>query len=507
MAMPALYRQYRPQRFEELFGQPHITGTLKAAIEKNRISHAFLFQGPRGTGKTTTARILAKRLNCTKAKDAEPCGSCASCKATAANKNIDIIEIDAASNRGIDNIRALRDNTSLSPAMSKYKVYIIDEVHMLSHDAFPALLKTLEEPVEHVVFILATTELHKVPQTILSRCQVYRFRRATNEEMRQRLDFLLQQEKREADETVLDFIISRSDGCYRDAESLLGQLLSAKKKKLTGEALTQLLGLPSPTLVSDFLTALMSNALVQALDIIDAIHTQGFDTEQFIHEAIRTARDGMVSASKGGEDVPAFASTPGAGAKVTQIIRALVQATNDLAYVPQPIIALQLAALTVCTAGQPVRTASPTPAKPISGQKVSQAVAVTTSMPTPKVASENGAVSVSQVQAVWSDLISHIKKGNPVASTFLRAVNPLEVAGNVVILQVSYPLHRTFFEKPENKVMVESLLHELLKVKVSIKCQMDPNIPTGPKPRQAVSQPEISDNSLYQNVKEVFGAA
>src|SRR3989344_2480748 len=223
--MATIYRQYRPHRFAEIVGQPHVTKTLEQAIMKGRIAHAYLFQGPRGTGKTSTARILAKRLLCEKSKDAEACGQCAPCKATEAGKNIDILEIDAASNRGIDNIRSLRESTTLSASMGKYKIYIIDEVHMLSHDAFPALLKTLEEPTSHVIFILATTELHKVPPTILSRCQVYSFRRATPEEMRGRLTYILGEEKREAESDVLDFIINRSDGCYRDAESLLGQLL------------------------------------------------------------------------------------------------------------------------------------------------------------------------------------------------------------------------------------------------------------------------------------------
>jgi len=173
--MPTLYRQYRPTKFSEISGQEHITKPLQKAIADDRVAHAFLFHGPRGTGKTTTARILARRLSCSSSKKTEPCGTCKLCQAADNRQNIDIIEIDAASNRGIDDIRALQDGVGLSPSMGPYKIYIIDEVHMLTKEAFTALLKTLEEPVAHAIFILATTEIHKLPETILSRCQRFDF--------------------------------------------------------------------------------------------------------------------------------------------------------------------------------------------------------------------------------------------------------------------------------------------------------------------------------------------
>ena len=282
--MPTLYRQYRPQKFSDISGQAHITDTLQKAIEKGKVSHAYLFQGPRGTGKTTTARIFAKRLNCSSSKTSEPCGKCKLCKSAGTNSNLDVIEIDAASNRGIDDIRALRENVSLSPSSGKYKIYIIDEVHMLSGPAFAALLKTLEEPVAHVVFILATTELHKVPATIMSRCQVYRFRRATEAEMKKRLEFILKQEKRKVADDVLDFIISRSDGCYRDAESLLGQILSTSTRKISLDELSNNLGLPSPKIVDAFISALISADSKLAVEIVDGVYKGGAEPEQFIQE-------------------------------------------------------------------------------------------------------------------------------------------------------------------------------------------------------------------------------
>lgn len=511
--MATIYRQYRPQRFADVVGQAHITDTLQQAIAQNRIGHAYLFQGPRGTGKTSTARIFAKRLLCEKAKGPEACGSCPVCIATAQGKNMDIIEIDAASNRGIDNIRALRDNAALSPSMGKYKIYIIDEVHMLSHDAFPALLKTLEEPVPHVIFILATTELHKVPQTILSRCQVYRFRRATPEEMRSRLHFILQSEKREADATVIDFIISRSDGCYRDAESLLGQLLNTKAKKLVADMLTESLGLPSPKIVLNFLAALAQSNLQSALQIVDSVYAQGFDPEQFIQESTRTARDLLVEQALHADKAPEFMRTPAAQANITAAVRALVQAVGDLAFVPQPLIALELAVLTVCGAkgasAQPPKQAQPP--QQVASAKTSVAsgikpiirsgVTVSTSEPSKSVA---GSVTVAQVRGVWGELISLVKKANPVASTFLRAVEPMEVTGSTIILKVSYPLHQTFFEKPEQKAAVEEGLSNLLSAKVAIQCRMDQSV-LQKMPQGTTPATPVQDDALYQSVKEVFG--
>jgi DNA polymerase-3 subunit gamma/tau len=513
--MSTLYRQYRPTSFAEVVGQEQITETLKAALVKNRISHAYLFQGPRGTGKTTTARIFAKRLNCTAAKGAEPCNACPSCLAMQGNQHMDMVEIDAASNRGIEDIKALRESASVQPSSGTYKVYIIDEVHMLSHDAFGALLKILEEPPAHVIFILATTELHKVPPTILSRCQLYRFRRATPAEMKQRLTYVLGKEGRSADDDLINFIIQRSDGCYRDAESLLGQILTVQGETTSAKQAVEMLGLPSAATIEQLLAALVAGNSSDAISVIDQAYETGLDPEQLLKESIRVARDGAVALAKGEKTVPAFAQAANAASRLPTIIRALLQALQDLAYVPQPIIALHLAILTVCTApaAQTQFTApKPTPA-PIKA--VIQPV-------TPVVAQEVAPApstdfSLADVQKIWGEVISALKTTSPVSSTFLRACEPIGLEGNRIVLRVQYSLHKNFFEKADNKTLVETHLSKLLKATATIRCQLEAPQPapapvaampaTAPVPAMSQSVPATAgpSNDLYNAVKEVFG--
>ena len=226
MSYTALYRKYRPSEFEDVKGQDHIVTTLKNQIKADRIGHAYLFCGTRGTGKTTVAKIFAKAVNCEHPVDGSPCGECQSCKAIAAGSSMNVIEIDAASNNGVENIRQIREEVSYSPTQGKYKVYIIDEVHMLSIGAFNALLKTLEEPPSYVIFILATTESHKIPITILSRCQKYDFRRISIETISARLIDLLEQEGVEAEEKAVRYVAKAGDGSMRDALSLLDQCIA-----------------------------------------------------------------------------------------------------------------------------------------------------------------------------------------------------------------------------------------------------------------------------------------
>lgn len=243
MSYSALYRKFRPQTFDEVKGQDHIVTTLKNQIRNHRLGHAYLFCGTRGTGKTTVAKILAKAVNCEHPIDGEPCGECETCKSITEGSSLNVIEIDAASNNGVDNIREIKEQVQYSPATGKYKVYIIDEVHMLSIGAFNALLKTLEEPPEYVIFILATTEVHKIPITILSRCQRYDFHRITSNVIKKQLIDLTNQEKVEAEDKALEYIARIADGSMRDALSLLDQCIAFNLgKKLTYDATLDVLG-------------------------------------------------------------------------------------------------------------------------------------------------------------------------------------------------------------------------------------------------------------------------
>src|SRR3954469_8881896 len=274
MAYTVLARKYRSQTFDEVVGQDHVAKTLKRAIESGRIAHAFLFCGTRGTGKTSMARILAKALNCESSDKptTKPCGKCESCQGIARGDDIDVIEIDAASNTGVDNVRDIIENSAYRPARSRFKVYIIDEVHMLSKAAFNALLKTLEEPPSHVKFILATTEPEKVLATILSRCQRYDFRNIPTREIAGHLREICKKEKIKADEDALFLVAKAGAGSMRDSLSLLDRLLSVGEKNLTVEMIEQLLGLPKSQLIFDLAQAIgeanVKDVLTQADKII-----------------------------------------------------------------------------------------------------------------------------------------------------------------------------------------------------------------------------------------------
>ncbi len=498
--MATLYRQYRPQKFQDISGQEHITQTLGRAIIQDRLAHAYVFHGPRGTGKTTTARVFAKRLNCTDPDGPEPCGKCQHCQAVQSNQSMDIIEIDAASNRSIDDIRALQEGIGLAPGMGKYKIYIVDEVHMLSGPAFTALLKTLEEPVKHAIFVLATTEFHKVPDTILSRCQVFRFRRATHDQMQARLKYLLAQEKREAEDAALELIINRSDGCYRDAESMLGQVLSVYDEgQIQAQHLNDFLGLPPKVVLEKFLGGLVTGESQPSLAALEEAFGQGFDPEQLLHESVLAARDALLALIKEDKQLPfEFASLPGARTKLLGIVRTLLQAVQDLAYVPQPIIAVQIAIATICSKKGEVTSTTPKPT-PVPAAKIEIAAPVPAPITEPQAVGE---VTVEAIQKIWPQLIEAVRKTNPVGSTFLRAMHPVETSGKTVKLEAAYALHFNFLNKAENKQVLEQALNEILGKQLTVQCAL-----AEPSSRNelAIPKPNAQEDELLSAVKEAFG--
>lgn len=285
MSYMALYRKWRPDTFEEVKGQDHVVTTLKNQIINNRIGHAFLFCGTRGTGKTSIAKLFAKAVNCKHPVNGSPCNTCAACRAIADGSSMNVIEIDAASNNGVDNIRQIREEVQYSPSEGKYKVYIIDEVHMLTQGAFNALLKTLEEPPSYVIFILATTESHKIPITISSRCQKYEFRRISVETISDRLMELLGREEIEAERKAVDYISKAADGSMRDALSILDQCIAFNiGRKLTYENVLDTIGAVDIDVFAKLLDSVIRLDVVEAINLVDEVVWQGRELSRFVSE-------------------------------------------------------------------------------------------------------------------------------------------------------------------------------------------------------------------------------
>ena len=347
MAYQALYRKWRPRTFDGVVGQTAITDTLKNAIKRGKISHAFLFAGPRGTGKTSCAKIFAKALNCTNLQDGEPCNECENCLAADQGTMNDIIEIDAASNNGVDEIRDIRDKVKYAPTQGKYKVYIIDEVHMLSMGAFNALLKTLEEPPEHVVFILATTELQKVPATIISRTQRYNFKRIDQHDLIARMTYILGQEKIDFEEKALEVIAQVADGGMRDSLSILDQILSYDQDKVKYEDALRITGYAAQEKIEQVLLDLLNCETSAALEIVHALLQDGASTKNILDELISLTVKGMLAIKSNKEEtfltedyVSELTKIP--EEKFYSLVQAANNALNDLRYTNQQQIPLDV---------------------------------------------------------------------------------------------------------------------------------------------------------------------
>lgn len=358
MAYIALYRQWRPGSFKELVGQDAVSRTLSHAISSGRIGHAYLFSGPRGTGKTSTAKILAKSLNCVHGPTPEPCGACTSCTKIADGTALDVFEIDAASNRGIDEMRDLREKVKFTPAEGRYKVYIIDEVHMLTTEAFNALLKTLEEPPAHVVFILATTEPHKVPATIQSRCQRFDFRRITVEEITARLAYVAQEMEIPCEEAALHLIAQQADGGMRDALSLLDQCALLDGGTLTAAHVEESLGLIGHEPIYRLTKAIGERAKGDVLDVLASLLAGGKDPMQLMAELTLHLRSLMLYEAAGALKALDLSADAKAAleeqralftqAQLMAMIKRLHEAMAELRWTPQPRITIEVALLSLC---------------------------------------------------------------------------------------------------------------------------------------------------------------
>ena len=340
--MATIYRKYRPQVFDEVFGQEHIKETLTKALKLDRVAHAYLFTGARGVGKTTVARLLAKAVNCLD-ENVKPCGKCANCKAIAENRFIDMIEIDAASNRGIDEIRELRDKIQFSPSIGKKRVYIIDEVHMLTREAFNALLKTLEEPPEHTIFIFATTEVHKVPVTVLSRCQRFDFRLADENIIKESLKKIAKTEGLKIEDRVIELLARSSGGSFRDAQSLLDQLSShLVEGDLPYEQALQILNLSSVQEIEDFITVLEGAQPKEAIDFIARLSDKGVSFPDFLTQLVVELRRRLIEKIKNDQD----------SSWENQALNKLVKAETQMKFAPVESLPLELVVYEMCFEGE-----------------------------------------------------------------------------------------------------------------------------------------------------------
>ena len=490
MSYQALYRKWRPQGFEDVKGQEHIVTTLKNQIRLGRIGHAYLFCGTRGTGKTTVAKIFAKAVNCEHPVEGSPCGECAMCRAIQGQASMNMIEIDAASNNGVDNIREIRDEVEYSPAEGRYKVYIIDEVHMLSIGAFNALLKTLEEPPEYVIFILATTEAHKIPVTILSRCQRYDFRRITVDTITGRLAELAGREGMDVEDKALRYIARAADGSMRDALSLLDQCVAFYlNERLTYEHVLDILGAVDTGVFSRLLRYVMNQDVSGALKLVEEVVIQGRELTQFVMDFTWYLRNLMlIQSSDQLEEVldmseENLTALKEEAAQIKQsvlmrYIRIFSELTNQLRYSTQKRVLIELAIVKLCKPQMEnnyesilnrlavledmmergVAVMPSTPSMPMDTKEMMQEPAVESLPPAQ-------AKDVEAVTAQWGKIISGLE-----TSTMMMLKDAMVSAGpdNQIILGFRDDMQKGYFDAESHRTAVEKAVSEHIGKEVRI---------------------------------------
>ena len=525
MSYVVLARKYRPKNFDQIVGQEHVSKTLKNAISENRVAHAYLFSGPRGVGKTTTARILAKSLNCKQGPTHDPCGHCPNCVEIAAGTSVDVQEIDGASNRGIDEIRALRDNVKFAPASSKYKIYIIDEAHQITDAAFNALLKTLEEPPEHVVFILATTESQKIPLTILSRCQRYRFRLLSSKEIMDSLQRLVEAESFRIEPAALQTITTSAGGSLRDALSMLDQAVSFVSGEVKLGDMQSLLGFLPKEIIYSTIDALSKNDSAKLLSIIKEISEQGYSLLQYARDLREHLRYLMIlslnsSVLEVTPDELKELEKRKTIFSVPWLIRSghmLSRALDELRWSEQPRLVLELHMLRLA---QPFESVKELIERIESLEKNVSAGGYSVSDPAPEEKYEAAApapsagsepkpsqpparatqsAAPSDIARMWQDIVRELKAERPRIGNMLDGSLAKSITGNNFIIGAVSNFQQDGIKN--NQAVIEDAVEKKAGRRLGLQIQI-----VSVKPQETVVEEEVivEDEAVEAPIKEVF---
>jgi DNA polymerase-3 subunit gamma/tau len=470
MAYIVLARRWRPQQFEDIIAQDHVAQTLANSIDSQRIAHSFIFAGPRGVGKTTTARILAKALNCEKGPTKTPCNKCAVCESITKGTSMDVLEIDGASNRGIDEIRNLRENIRFTPSLGKYRIYIIDEVHMLTKEAFNALLKTLEEPPQHAIFIFATTEIHRVPPTILSRCQRFDFKRIPVKIIMEHLQRMCDTDGIKIENDALLQIAKKADGSMRDAQSILDQMISYSGENITADQVSQALGIIDLELFFDFTNKIRQGDLKELLIMCQKINSEGYDLGEFLSGFEEHFRNILVTKTLGNVDlinVPEHFNDAylreGENFQVNDLllyIQYIGELQTNLKWAPHPQLKFELALLKMAKLPATVDLENILEKLDLIKKKVSHQnnpINNTTSDNAPAEESK-AELNISNIKQYWPQLIDHFKESKVNLANAIELGKPVKLQNSQLTIQYNADnaFHVSWLNK--NKRLVEEKL-------------------------------------------------